>query len=588
MSVPVLPDTAPFSPAQRAWLNGFFAGMLSGNKPSANVGSEAVLTGSPLSPSYDAFSLNPSPAPNAPSNVILFESADGDFAWHDPTLAMDERMNLAEGKPFDLRLMAAMAQLDCGTCGYLCRTYAEAIATGADADLSKCVPGGKETSKKLKALVAAQNEVPSATQNEVPSATAATASPPAAPAPVNESAAGGAGASWNRVEPLKVAPVTAHQETLYDRRNPYPSRILDLRRLTGESSQKDVRFVSLDLKGSGMTYEAGDSLGVYPENCPELVEEILRLLSATGEEPVISPEGWVVPARIALAKAYVITECGEDLLTLLAGCAIHPEEKNRLHALARGDDDDFLFGRDALDLLKAFPSARTTVRELIPSLAPLRPRLYSISSSPKAYPDEVHLTVGVVRYQREGCDRMRKGVASTFLSERTRIGDKAAVFVQPSHGFRPPEDDRPMIMVGPGTGIAPFRAFLQERQAQGAKGKNWLFFGDQRSASDFLYREEMEKHMKDGLLSQLDLAFSRDQDEKIYVQRRMMDNAERIWDWLQDGANFYVCGDAQRMAKDVDATLHKIVAQYGKLSDAEAKTFITTLVKERRYQRDVY
>jgi sulfite reductase (NADPH) flavoprotein alpha-component len=575
MSVPVLPETAPFSPAQRAWLNGFFAGMLSGPPPSTN----AALPGSTISLLMPSLPL-PGAAPTSASipNAESYAAEEGDFAWHDPTLALDERMKLAEGRPIELRLMAATAQLDCGSCGYLCQSYAEAIATGADTDLTKCVPGGKETAKKLKSLVAEKDAAPAAS----------VAAAPVAPAPPMESVSTGAASTWNRVEPLKVAPLTAHQESVYDRRNPYPARILDIRRLTREDSQKDVRFVSLDLKGSGMTYEAGDSLGVYPENCPELVDEILQLLSATGEEPVISPEGWVVPARIALAKAYVITECGEDLLTLLAGCAVHPEEKARLQSLARGEDEDFLFGRDALDLLKAFPSARTTVRELIPALAPLRPRLYSISSSPKAHPGEVHLTVGVVRYQREGCDRVRKGVASTFLSERTMIGDKAAVFVQPSHGFRPPEDDRPMIMVGPGTGIAPFRAFLQERRAMGARGKNWLFFGDQKRASDFLYREEIEAHLRDGVLSHLDLAFSRDQAEKVYVQHRMMENADRIWGWLQDGANVYVCGDAQRMAKDVDASLQKIVAQHGQLSDAEAKTYLTTLAKEHRYQRDVY
>jgi sulfite reductase (NADPH) flavoprotein alpha-component len=253
------------------------------------------------------------------------------------------------------------------------------------------------------------------------------------------------------------------------------------------------------------------------------------------------------------------------------------------------ENDDDLEGMDLLDLLHAFPTARGPIAELVAVLPPLQPRLYSIASSPKLYPEEVHLTVGVVRYAREGCSRPRKGVASTFLGERARPGATLPVFVQPSHSFRPPvDDDAPMIMVGPGTGIAPFRAFLQEREARGARGRSWLFFGDQRRDLDFLYRDELEGHLRTGVLSRLDLAFSRDQETKIYVQHRMHEHASLLWDWLEQGAHFYVCGDARRMARDVDQTLHVIIAEQGRRTEEQARAYLAEMKRSGRYQRDVY
>ena len=238
-----------------------------------------------------------------------------------------------------------------------------------------------------------------------------------------------------------------------------------------------------------------------------------------------------------------------------------------------------------MDVLALAPGAFKPA-ELITLLKKLQPRLYSISSSPKAHPGEVHLTVGAVRYEAHG--RSRKGVCSTFLADRCGEGS-VPVFIQVSHGFRVPDDsDRPMIMVGPGTGIAPFRAFLEERRASGAKGKNWLFFGDQRQATDFLYREELEAMQADGHLSRLDLAFSRDQEAKIYVQHRMLEAAEELWAWLKEGAHFYVCGDASRMAKDVDAALHGIIETAGGMSKEAAAEYVQKLKTEKRYQRDVY
>jgi sulfite reductase (NADPH) flavoprotein alpha-component len=517
MTIPVLPESAPFTPAQRAWLNGFFAGAL-GLSPAG----PAVL---PVSAAPAAS------APAAPAET---------FPWHDPALPMDERLKRAEGRPTERLLMAAMAQLDCGTCGYQCDTYAEAIARGTEKDLTKCAPGGKETARKLKELVVL-------TRNGAPAA-------PAKPA--------------------------------YDRKNPFPADVLKVARLTRPGSEKDVRFVSFDLRGSGLTYEVGDALGVYPENCPDLVAAILDRLTAKGDEAVLTPAGQRTSAREALIHACTITKHHDALLELLANTAAAPDEAARLKALAEDDCDGVLDGLDLLDLLTLFPSARPPVDELIAALPPLAPRLYSIASSLKAHPGEVHLTVGVVRYDFR--DRPRKGVASCFLAERA-AGRKARVFVQVAHGFRLPKSgDVPVIMVGPGTGIAPFRAFLQERRATGAKGKNWLFFGDQRRATDYLFEDELQDDFRDGHLRRLDLAFSRDQEEKVYVQHRMKAAGWELWAWLQEGAHFYVCGDAKRMAKDVDRALHEIVAEHGGKSPEQAQEYVKGLVKAGRYQRDVY
>jgi sulfite reductase (NADPH) flavoprotein alpha-component len=413
-----------------------------------------------------------------------------------------------------------------------------------------------------------------------------TAPPPAlvsAPAPV---------AAPKAPAPLPAAP--AKLSPSYTREHPFPARVLSVRELCGPESEKDVRAISFDLTGSGLQYEAGDALGVYPENSPELVRHVLALMEATGEEPVVTPESRIVPARIALAFAYDIMKPSEGFLSMMADFAGDDDERELLCALAEGEDD-WIDGRDVIDVLERFQSARPPVSELIASLATLQPRLYSIASSQKAYPTQVHLTVGVVRYTLH--DRERKGVTSTFLAERIPLGEQAdvtpghsvAIFVHPSPHFKVPEDTNvPIIMVGPGTGIAPFRAFLQERRATGAAGRNWLFFGDQRAASDYLYRDEIEEFLADGTLARLDLAFSRDQERKIYVQHRMLEAAEELWHWLEEGAYFYVCGDAKRMAKDVHSALLQIIQEQGHMDDGAAKSYLQDLAKTHRYARDVY
>lgn len=332
----------------------------------------------------------------------------------------------------------------------------------------------------------------------------------------------------------------------FGKSNPFPAKLKVNRVLNGKGSSKETRHIEISLEGSGLVYEVGDALGVLPQNCPEFVNEILAAAGLSGMETVTSPDGASMELRTALIQKF-----------------------------------------DLKPFLTALPAAGVSAEEIAKPLRKLQPRLYSISSSPKAHPGEVHLTVGIVRYELEG--HARKGVCSTFLADRVGKADFVPVFVHKSPAFKLPADgSRPVIMVGPGTGIAPFRAFLEERRATGATGKNWLFFGDQRAASDFLYRDELEAIQTEGTLTRLDLAFSRDQAEKIYVQQRMLENAGELWTWLQDGGYFYVCGDAKRMARDVDAALHQVAREAGGLSEEAAADFVKQLKTEKRYLRDVY
>ena len=358
-------------------------------------------------------------------------------------------------------------------------------------------------------------------------------------------------------------------------------------KLNGEGSAKDTRHFAFSLEDSGLTYEAGDALAVRPTNCEELVEEIIRTLGHSSEAPVPGANGGEVPLREALLRHYDITRIPPPLLKALAD-RTRDDLLTKLSAPGvNGELTQFLFGREVIDLLLAHPEVKFAPAEFVALLKKLQPRLYSISSSPKTHAGQVQLCVGVVRYESFG--RARKGVCSTFLAERVPAHAPVPVFIHSNKNFRPPPGgDTPMIMVGPGTGIAPFRGFLHERRAVGAKGKNWLFFGDQRSATDFLFRDELEAFRHDGLLTRLDTAFSRDQAEKIYVQQRMREHATELFAWLDAGAHFYVCGDASRMAKDVDKALLQVVQRAGSRSMSEAEEYVARLKTERRYQRDVY
>lgn len=374
-------------------------------------------------------------------------------------------------------------------------------------------------------------------------------------------------------------------EPAFGRKNPFPAPLLKNVRLSRDGSAKDVRHFEIGLAGSGLSYEVGDALGVYASNCPQYVADVLAMLGLDGEEAVKAGDA-EMPLRLALTHHFDVTKPSNDLLAAAASRSPGSD----LAALVAPDRKEvlkkWLHGREVIDLLSELTQP-FTAPEFTALLKKLAPRLYSISSSLKAHPDEVHLTVSAVRYEAHG--RMRKGVASTFLADRMNEAARAPIFIQPSHGFKPPASgDTPMIMVGPGTGIAPFRAFLEERLAVGAKGRNWLFFGDQRRATDYLYEDSLERWRADGFLTRLDLAFSRDQAEKIYVQTRMLEAASELWSWLEDGAHFYVCGDASRMAKDVDAALLTIIEKAGGRSPEDAKAYVAKLKANKRYSRDVY
>ena len=372
----------------------------------------------------------------------------------------------------------------------------------------------------------------------------------------------------------------------YSRKNPFPGKLLVNRRLN-LGSEKDTRHFEIAIEGSGLRYEVGDSMAVYPTNDPELVDAILVALCAKGDEPIEGAKG--TPAktfRDALLHDYGITQVTPKLLRAIAQRAsAAPLLQELLHEDRRQDLDTYLWGMEVIDFLVEHPAVRFAAQDFVALLPKLQPRLYSIASSLKAHPSAVHFIVDVVTYTSHG--RKRKGVCSTFLAER--CSDSPAPIFPTASKFRLPENnDVPIIMVGPGTGVAPFRAFLQERQAIGARGKTWLFFGSQREKSDFFYQEDFEKFIADGVLTRLDTAFSRDQAHKIYVQDRMMGSSGELWKWLEEGAYFYVCGDAKRMAKDVDAALREIVEQQGGKSVDEANEYVQQLKNEKRYRRDVY
>lgn len=371
----------------------------------------------------------------------------------------------------------------------------------------------------------------------------------------------------------------------YSRKNPFPARLTKSELLTRGGSGKETVHFEISIAGSGFNYEVGDSLGVFPENYPGDVDAVLAAAGLDGSAHV---EGAGSSLRDVLLRQVTLREPSRQLLGAIV--AKDPSASAELSELvdpeAKSVMEEWIDGREVVDILEMFPLAKFSAGELVEVLRKLQPRLYSIASSPKVHPECVHLTVAVVRYESHG--RRRQGVCSTFLADRAN--DRALpVFIHSAKHFRQPADDSaPVIMVGPGTGIAPFRAFLQEREATGAAGKSWLFFGDRNSATDFLYEEEIKAWLGKGVLHRLSTAFSRDQAEKIYVQHRMMENAAELWKWLEEGAYFYVCGDASRMAKDVDGALHRIVVQAGGKSEEQAAEYVEEMKKSKRYRKDVY
>jgi len=521
------PESAPFSPEQRTWLNGLFAGMISLDDSVTALSSEQA-------------------AKLLPNVLDRGAEADDGAPWHDPAMPLPDRMRLADGKPLPRRLMAAMAQQDCGQCGYNCKDYAEALFVKKEQRLNLCVPGGKDTARMLKKLYEEFDKAPAAPQSN------------ATPAAVPISAPG------------------------RSRDNPALATFVSRYRLNKSGSEKETWHIEFDLAESGLDYVVGDSLGIYPANDPALVDAVLAALNAPANFPIGERT-----LRQTLTDGVSLSPA-PDMLFQLISYLTGGDRRQKAQALAAGQDPDGDAAKlDVLAALQKFSGIRPDPEAFIEALDVLQPRVYSISSSLKCNPGRVSLTVDAVRYEVE--KRTRLGVASTFLARRVQPGDKIRVYVQKAQHFALPADPNvPIIMIGPGTGLAPFRAFLQERQAFKAPGGNWLYFGHQRSDYDFFYKDELVAMRSSGLLSRLTLAWSRDGKEKIYVQHRMRDDGRDLWEWLSRGAHVYVCGDALRMAKDVERALVDVVAEHGRRSPEDAARYVAELKKNDRYQADVY
>jgi sulfite reductase (NADPH) flavoprotein alpha-component len=523
----IIPANAPFTDTQRLWLNGFLVGML------------GLDGNTPLSPEQNSAVLG-----------LAGDGDDGEAPWHDQTLPITERMKLADGRPLRRRMMAAMAQQDCGQCGYNCNDYSEAIASRSEARLNLCVPGGKETARMLKSLYEEIDKAPAASAP----ATAAVAA--AAPA--------------EAAEPGR------------SRDNPIAATFLSRRLLNKNGSEKETWHIEFDLAEAGLDYVVGDSFGIFARNDLGLVDQIIALLGASHTTAVNGKT-----LRECLTEDVSLSPAPDtlfELISFITGGAL----REKARALAQGEDpDDDAATLDVMAALQKFSTVRPHPEAFVEALEPLQPRLYSISSSHNATPGKLSLTVDCVRYVVG--KRKRLGLASTFLAERINPGDPLKVYVQKAHGFALPQDPKiPIIMIGPGTGIAPFRAFLLDRRATGAQGKNWLFFGHQRSDCDFFYADELNGMKTSGLLTRLSLAWSRDGQKKFYVQDRMREVGRELWTWLAEGAHVYICGDAKRMAKDVERALVDIIAQFGARSTDEAVSFVGELKKKGRFQQDVY
>jgi len=579
MKIPQIPTHAPYSDRQRAWLSGFFAGMhthiiqSAGSANSADVRLVHILygsqTGNAESVANDAANL----AKNHGLKPIVKSMAEIDvdaFAGMDYLLLITSTYGEGE-MPDNAQLLWEAA---CSTgLPNLEHLHYSVLALG-DTGYDLFCQAGKDWDEKLVAhgAIRLYERVDCDVDFEEPAQNWLAAVIP-------QMAEGASGTVIDLTAPQSDKP-------LYHRKNPFPAKLLVNRILTADASSKETRHYEISIAGSGLSYEAGDALCIVPTNDPQLVTDILTAIGCKGDEmePV---NGELMSLQVALQNLFEIKLPSKEFVQEIAKRS-GDQELNGI--LASGDKEplsDYLWGRDILDLLLQFPNSEFAAAEFLALLKPLQHRAYSISSSGKLHPETVHLTVASVRYDSH--NRHHKGVCSTFLADLVEADTDVRCFFTPNKAFRVPDDDSlPIIMVGPGTGVAPFRAFLQERQFRNAPGKNWLFFGERNSATDFFYQDELLAMQASGLLTHLDLAFSRDQEEKIYVQDRMLDSAAELFAWLEAGGHFYVCGDAYRMAKDVDKALHEVIATQGQLSEQQAADYVNQLKKDKRYVRDVY
>ena len=374
----------------------------------------------------------------------------------------------------------------------------------------------------------------------------------------------------------------------YSRTNPFKAEVLENINLNGRGSNKETHHLELSLEGSGLTFEPGDSLGIYPKNDSDLVDMLLMELDWDPEETVkVNKQGELRQLRESLISDFEITVLTKSLIEQAAQLSGNEDLKDLLKPGNEERLKEYREGRDLLDFVRDFGSWGESAQEFVSILRKMPARLYSIASSLSAYPDEVHLTIGAVRYESHG--RERKGVCSILCADRLQPGDLLPIYIQHNQNFKQPKNpDTPIIMVGPGTGIAPFRSFIQDREESEAKGKTWLFFGDQHFVTDFLYQTEWQKWLETGVLTKMDVAFSRDTDEKVYVQNRMREQSKELYEWIQEGAAIYICGDEKNMAHDVHNTLIEIIEKEGNMSHANAQAYLEEMQQNKRYQRDVY
>lgn len=569
MSSPFIPDTAPFSVEQRAWLNGFLAGMFD-----SQDGSQAstLVEAKPLTILWGSQTGNSEGLARKMSKTLggkgfvptVYEMSEYDVAnLASESLLLLVTSTYGEGEPpdnaafFSKWLLSEEApKLDGLKYSVLAlgdTNYPDFCKCGIDIDQRFQALGATPIVKRVDCDVDFDDAFETWLK-EV------------------EEAAGGLSGKGDEAE-------VAREPTGYGKKNPFPAKLLNNYNLNSENSSKETRHVEISLEGSGLSYEPGDALAVLPVNDAAYVEDLLKATGFSGDEEV---DGTTL--RAALRDSYDITSL--TLKTLKA----YAELSGSGSLVALADDREafkaYAWGRQFIDLLAEVSVSFEKPEDLLALCSKIAPRLYSISSSPRAHENEVHVTVGVVRYDAHG--RPRKGVCSNFLADHDGE-DPIRVYFHATNSFKLPEDkDAPVIMVGPGTGIAPFRAFLEERAATEATGRNWLFFGDQHAATDFLYQDQLSDFQSSGVLTKLDTAFSRDQEKKVYVQDRMREKGAELYEWLEAGGYFYVCGDASRMAKDVDAALHQVIETHGNKTLEEAASYVEAMKKSKRYLRDVY
>ncbi|MBL6828577.1 MAG: flavodoxin domain-containing protein [Puniceicoccaceae bacterium] len=575
-TAPFIPDNAPFSEDQRSWLNGFLAGLYSSDEnaaaPSAATTPVTILFGSQTGTAETLCkkAAKQLKAANCePSVVDMSEVTPEDLKAVENLLLITS--TYGEGEPPDNAQSLHSALMADSAPSLEGLSYSVlGLGDSAYPDFCQC---SKEFDARLEVL-GAKRVAPMIEADGDPD------DPFAEWLAAAQSVLGKAGAAPTTVD----LDETDADEPLFNKKNPFPAKLLKTENLNKEGSSKATHHIEISLEGSDLKYEVGDALGVYPENNARLVDEIIEAAGFTPDELAPVPQGNDRQLFAAMYYHYDVSVLTEAFLMACARLTKNAELKEIVADEAKRKN--YVAGRGLVDPIVDFDVKFPTTEYLVAPLKALNPRLYSISSSPNAHPGEVHLTVGKVTYDLHG--RKRLGVCSTYLSDH-KLDQPVKVYTHANNAFRLPENnDAPVIMIGPGTGIAPFRAFLQEREFRGAQGKNWLFFGDQHQATDFLYEDQITEWMENGLLTRFDTAFSRDQVEKIYVQNRIVEHAEEFYAWLEEGGYIYICGDASRMAKDVDAAIHKAVEIAGGKTEDEAKAYVELLKKAKRYLRDVY